>query len=74
MFCVLRTLVHTNNCCILVSIKPEAISGSSRMKGGSATKIIMETILLAGHQAAYNNEAVTLKYVFEESFPFVNIS
>ncbi|GAA6109341.1 glucokinase regulatory protein isoform X1 [Tachysurus ichikawai] len=42
------------------AVGPEAISGSSRMKGGSATKIIMETILLAGHQAAYNNEAVTL--------------
>ncbi|XP_060735485.1 glucokinase regulatory protein isoform X1 [Tachysurus vachellii] len=42
------------------AVGPEAISGSSRMKGGSATKIILETILLAGHQAAYNNEAVTL--------------
>ncbi|TSO25137.1 Glucokinase regulatory protein [Bagarius yarrelli] len=40
--------------------QPEAISGSTRMKGGGATKIILETILLAGHQAAFSNKAVTV--------------
>ncbi|KAK2879155.1 hypothetical protein Q8A67_019946 [Cirrhinus molitorella] len=34
----------------------EAISGSSRMKGGSATKIILETILLAGHESAFRGK------------------
>lgn len=33
------------------------------MKGGSATKIILETILLAGHEAVYSQKAVTFKYV-----------
>ncbi|KAF5909628.1 glucokinase regulatory protein isoform X1, partial [Clarias magur] len=42
------------------AVGPEAISGSSRMKGGSATKIILETIFSAGHEAAYNRNAVTL--------------
>lgn len=37
----------------------EAISGSSRMKGGSATKIILETILLAGHEAAFRGKITT---------------
>ena len=30
-------------------VGPEAIAGSSRMKGGSATKILLETILLKAH-------------------------
>ena len=30
-------------------VGPEAITGSSRMKGGSATKILLETILLQAH-------------------------
>ncbi|KAI5102482.1 glucokinase regulatory protein, partial [Silurus meridionalis] len=42
------------------AVGPEAISGSSRMKGGSATKIIVETLLLAGHEAERNKKAVTL--------------
>ncbi|XP_026085827.1 glucokinase regulatory protein isoform X4 [Carassius auratus] len=37
----------------------EAISGSSRMKGGSATKIILESILLAGHEAAFRGKRTT---------------
>ncbi|XP_067312161.1 glucokinase regulatory protein isoform X5 [Pseudorasbora parva] len=37
----------------------EAISGSSRMKGGSATKIILETVLLAGHEAAFTDKMMT---------------
>ncbi|KAM9061700.1 glucokinase regulatory protein isoform 2-T2 [Sarcophilus harrisii] len=31
------------------AIGPEGLSGSSRMKGGSATKILLETLLLAAH-------------------------
>ncbi|XP_016346901.1 glucokinase regulatory protein [Sinocyclocheilus anshuiensis] len=37
----------------------EAISGSSRMKGGSATKIILESILLAGHEATFRGKRTT---------------
>ncbi|XP_056332502.1 glucokinase regulatory protein [Danio aesculapii] len=37
----------------------EAISGSSRMKGGSATKIILETVLMAGHDAAFKEKIIT---------------
>ncbi|XP_064411199.1 glucokinase regulatory protein [Latimeria chalumnae] len=33
----------------------EGITGSSRMKAGSATKIILETILLAAHRAVAND-------------------
>ncbi|XP_062863543.1 glucokinase regulatory protein isoform X2 [Trichomycterus rosablanca] len=45
------------------TVGPEAISGSSRMKGGSATKIILETILLAGHEAVYSHKAVTFNNI-----------
>ncbi|KAF7704538.1 hypothetical protein HF521_021610 [Silurus meridionalis] len=45
---------------LFIGISCEAISGSSRMKGGSATKIIVETLLLAGHEAERNKKAVTL--------------
>ncbi|XP_036448725.1 glucokinase regulatory protein isoform X2 [Colossoma macropomum] len=41
------------------AVGPEAITGSSRMKGGTATKAMLETVLLAGHEAVYSNEAVT---------------
>ncbi|KAG9268720.1 glucokinase regulatory protein [Astyanax mexicanus] len=41
------------------AVGPEAITGSSRMKGGSATKLMLETVLLAGHEAMYNKTAVT---------------
>nr|XP_014349173.1 PREDICTED: glucokinase regulatory protein [Latimeria chalumnae] len=37
----------------------EGITGSSRMKAGSATKIILETILLAAHRAVANDREVT---------------
>uniref|UniRef100_A0A671SSH6 SIS domain-containing protein n=1 Tax=Sinocyclocheilus anshuiensis TaxID=1608454 RepID=A0A671SSH6_9TELE len=43
----------------------EAISGSSRMKGGSATKIILETILLAGHEAAFRGKITPDEMVYE---------
>uniref|UniRef100_UPI00398EB204 glucokinase regulatory protein n=1 Tax=Pristiophorus japonicus TaxID=55135 RepID=UPI00398EB204 len=41
------------------AVGPEGIAGSSRMKGGSATKILLETILLAAHQALANNSDIT---------------
>ncbi|KAK7152554.1 hypothetical protein R3I93_010700 [Phoxinus phoxinus] len=41
----------------------EAISGSSRMKGGSATKIILETVLLAGYEAAFRDKMMTPEYM-----------
>uniref|UniRef100_A0A3B4E9U8 SIS domain-containing protein n=1 Tax=Pygocentrus nattereri TaxID=42514 RepID=A0A3B4E9U8_PYGNA len=41
------------------AVGPEVITGSSRMKGGTATKLMLETVLLAGHEAVYSNEAVT---------------
>ena len=34
------------------AVGPEAIAGSTRMKGGSATKLILETVLAAAAQAA----------------------
>uniref|UniRef100_A0A3Q2Z151 Glucokinase regulator n=1 Tax=Hippocampus comes TaxID=109280 RepID=A0A3Q2Z151_HIPCM len=36
------------------SVGPEAISGSSRMKGGSATKMLLEVILCSAHAAAFS--------------------
>uniref|UniRef100_A0A8C2WSA9 SIS domain-containing protein n=1 Tax=Cyclopterus lumpus TaxID=8103 RepID=A0A8C2WSA9_CYCLU len=35
------------------AVGPEAVSGSSRMKGGSATKILLEVVLSAAHAAAF---------------------
>lgn len=44
-------------------VGPEAISGSSRMKGGSATKILLEAILLAGHKAVFREKTISPKCV-----------
>lgn len=41
------------------SVGPEAISGSSRMKGGSATKILLEVIMCAAHAAAFAHRPIT---------------
>ncbi|XP_038655879.1 glucokinase regulatory protein isoform X2 [Scyliorhinus canicula] len=41
------------------AVGPEGIAGSSRMKGGSATKILLETIFLAAHKALANNTDIT---------------
>ncbi|XP_065110938.1 glucokinase regulatory protein isoform X1 [Paramisgurnus dabryanus] len=40
-------------------VGPEAISGSSRMKGGSTTKILLETLLLAGHEAVFREKTIS---------------
>ncbi|KAM9836019.1 glucokinase regulatory protein [Aulostomus maculatus] len=47
------------------SVGPEAISGSSRMKGGSATKILLEIILAAAHAATFSHTPVTFKGVMQ---------
>ncbi|XP_030265259.1 glucokinase regulatory protein isoform X2 [Sparus aurata] len=41
------------------AVGPEAISGSSRMKGGSVTKILLEVVLSAAHAATFTNTSVT---------------
>ncbi|XP_029452225.1 glucokinase regulatory protein isoform X2 [Rhinatrema bivittatum] len=46
------------------AVGPEGISGSSRMKGGSATKILLETLFLVAHKADCNVE-VTEKCLLE---------
>uniref|UniRef100_A0A672Y4U5 SIS domain-containing protein n=1 Tax=Sphaeramia orbicularis TaxID=375764 RepID=A0A672Y4U5_9TELE len=43
------------------AVGPEAISGSSRMKGGSATKILLEVIISAAHAASFTHSPVTDK-------------
>uniref|UniRef100_A0A3P8SZ50 SIS domain-containing protein n=1 Tax=Amphiprion percula TaxID=161767 RepID=A0A3P8SZ50_AMPPE len=40
------------------AVGPEAISGSSRMKGGSATKILLQVVLSAAHAAAFSHTPV----------------
>ncbi|XP_041703211.1 glucokinase regulatory protein isoform X3 [Coregonus clupeaformis] len=47
------------------AVGPEAISGSSRMKGGSATKILLETVLTAAHTAAFTNTHVTHRVLLD---------
>ncbi|XP_069568883.1 glucokinase regulatory protein isoform X1 [Brachyistius frenatus] len=47
------------------AVGPEAISGSSRMKGGSATKILLEVVLSAAHAAAFSHTPVTYNGVLQ---------
>ncbi|KAI3365983.1 hypothetical protein L3Q82_009810 [Scortum barcoo] len=47
------------------AVGPEAISGSSRMKGGSATKILLEVVLSAAHAATFKNTAITYKGILQ---------
>ncbi|KAM7375172.1 hypothetical protein PAMA_014317 [Pampus argenteus] len=47
------------------SVGPEAISGSSRMKGGSATKILLEVIMSAAHAAAFSHTSITYKGILQ---------
>lgn len=47
---------HENGVIINPVVGPEAITGSSRMKGGSATKILLETALLKAHNEIINPE------------------
>ncbi|XP_028730739.1 glucokinase regulatory protein isoform X2 [Peromyscus leucopus] len=47
------------------AIGPEGLSGSSRMKGGSATKILLETLLLAAHKTVDQGVAVSQRCLLE---------
>ncbi|XP_062270579.1 glucokinase regulatory protein [Scomber scombrus] len=47
------------------SVGPEAISGSSRMKGGSATKILLEVIMSVAHAAAFSKTPITSKGILQ---------
>ncbi|XP_072307022.1 glucokinase regulatory protein [Eucyclogobius newberryi] len=45
------------------AVGPEAVSGSSRMKGGSATKILLELIMQAAHNAAFAHHPIALQSI-----------
>uniref|UniRef100_A0A8C8SPT5 Glucokinase regulator n=1 Tax=Pelusios castaneus TaxID=367368 RepID=A0A8C8SPT5_9SAUR len=47
------------------AVGPEGISGSSRMKGGSATKILLETLLLAAHKTVSKETDISEKCLLE---------
>ncbi|XP_032638566.1 glucokinase regulatory protein [Chelonoidis abingdonii] len=47
------------------AVGPEGISGSSRMKGGSATKILLETLLLAAHKTISKDTDISEKCLLE---------
>nr|XP_015808016.2 glucokinase regulatory protein [Nothobranchius furzeri] len=47
------------------AVGPEAISGSSRMKGGSGTKILLEVVLSAAHAATFANTPITYHSVLQ---------
>lgn len=55
----LRVRSRSDCVCVCVCAQPEAISGSSRMKGGSATKILLEAVLSAAHAAAFADTPIT---------------
>ncbi|XP_062378910.1 glucokinase regulatory protein [Sardina pilchardus] len=46
-------------------VGPEAISGSSRMKGGTATKVLLESALLLGHRAARSHAEINRQAVLD---------
>uniref|UniRef100_A0A3B4B7D8 SIS domain-containing protein n=1 Tax=Periophthalmus magnuspinnatus TaxID=409849 RepID=A0A3B4B7D8_9GOBI len=52
--------IHQKAFLINPAVGPEAVSGSSRMKGGSATKILLEVITQAAHGAAFAQRPITL--------------
>ncbi|XP_055483008.1 glucokinase regulatory protein isoform X2 [Psammomys obesus] len=47
------------------AIGPEGLSGSSRMKGGSATRILLETLLLAAHKTVDQGVASSQRCLLE---------
>ncbi|CAG5866088.1 unnamed protein product [Menidia menidia] len=53
------------------AVGPEAVSGSSRMKGGSATKILLEVVLSAAHATAATKHGI-LQHIkaYEETVDF----
>uniref|UniRef100_A0A2K6L265 Glucokinase regulatory protein n=1 Tax=Rhinopithecus bieti TaxID=61621 RepID=A0A2K6L265_RHIBE len=52
------------------AIGPEGLSGSSRMKGGSATKILLETLLLAAHKTVDQGVAASQRCLLEILWTF----
>ncbi|XP_031436641.1 glucokinase regulatory protein [Clupea harengus] len=46
-------------------VGPEAISGSSRMKGGTATKVLLESLLLLGHRAVHRHSEINHQAVLD---------
>ncbi|XP_054845448.1 glucokinase regulatory protein [Eublepharis macularius] len=47
------------------AVGPEGIAGSSRMKGGSATKVILETLLLTAHKTVSKDSEISKKCLLE---------
>ncbi|XP_043843914.1 glucokinase regulatory protein [Dromiciops gliroides] len=47
------------------AVGPEGLSGSSRMKGGSATKVLLETLLLAAHKTVDRGIAASQSCLLE---------
>ncbi|XP_061481989.1 glucokinase regulatory protein isoform X2 [Rhineura floridana] len=47
------------------AVGPEGITGSSRMKGGSATKILLETLLLTAHKTVSKDSEISEKCLLE---------
>ncbi|XP_053107187.1 glucokinase regulatory protein isoform X3 [Hemicordylus capensis] len=47
------------------AVGPEGIAGSSRMKGGSATKVLLETLLLAAHKTVSKDREISEKCLLE---------
>lgn len=47
------------------ALGPEAISGSSRMKGGSATKILLEVVFSAAHAANFARTPITYNGILQ---------
>ncbi|XP_053239974.1 glucokinase regulatory protein isoform X3 [Podarcis raffonei] len=45
--------------------QPEGLTGSSRMKGGSATKILLETLLLTAHKTVSKDSEISEKCLLE---------
>nr|XP_028581257.1 glucokinase regulatory protein isoform X1 [Podarcis muralis] len=47
------------------AVGPEGLTGSSRMKGGSATKILLETLLLTAHKTVSKDSEISEKCLLE---------
>nr|XP_056708409.1 glucokinase regulatory protein [Euleptes europaea] len=47
------------------AVGPEGITGSSRMKGGTATKVLLETLLLTAHKTVSKDSEISEKCLLE---------
>nr|XP_020447858.1 glucokinase regulatory protein isoform X2 [Monopterus albus] len=54
------------------AVGPEAISGSSRMKGGSATKLLLEIVLSAAHAAVFSHAPITSTGILQHMRAYEN--